>query len=109
VGQGAAVLLGAFPYQLVGGERNWAAFEKEQQIMKERGARVQVLVPLNLDGYLFSGSWKSGYQAQIRRRLAADFTQIDADSARFDAEVERLIRALRADEGAREKPPKGKL
>lgn len=87
------------------------AFEKEQQIMKERGAKAQVLVPLNLDGYLFSDKCNSkhGYQAQIRRRLAADFTQIGTDSTKFDAEVERLIRALRADEGAREKPPKGKL
>ncbi len=50
------------------------AFEKEQQLMKDRGAKVQVLVPLNLDGYMFSDEWKSGYQAQVRRRLAADFT-----------------------------------
>jgi len=75
----------------------------------KRGTKIQVLVPLNLDGYLFSDKWKSGYQAQIRRRLAADFTQIGTNSAKSDAEVERLIRALRADEGAREKPPKGKL
>jgi hypothetical protein len=67
------------------------------------------LVPLNLDGYLFSDKWKSGYQAQIRRRLAPDFTQSGINSARFETEVERLIRALRADEGAREKPTQAKL
>ena len=55
------------------------AFEKEQQLMKDRGVKVQVLVPLNLDGHLFSDKWKSGYQAQIRRRLAADFTEIGAE------------------------------
>lgn len=87
------------------------AFEKEQHLMKQRRAKAQVLVPLNLDGYLFSDECNSkhGYQAHIRRRLAADFTQIGTDSTKFDAEVERLIRALRADEGAREKPPKARL
>jgi hypothetical protein len=85
------------------------AFEKEQQLMKEREAKVQVLVPLNLDGYLFSNKWKSGYQAQVRRRLAADFTEIGTDARKFDEQIERLIKALRADEGAREKPPKPRL
>lgn len=85
------------------------AFEKEQQLMKDReGTKVQVLVPLNLDGYLFSDKWQSGYQAQVRRRLAADFTEA-SDAGKFDEQVERLIRALRADEGAREKPPKQRL
>ena len=81
------------------------AFEKEQQLMNERGTKVQAIIPLNLDGYLFSDKWASGYQAQIRRRLAADFTE----KANFDDQVERLIRALRADAGARENPPVPKL
>ena len=49
----------------------------------KRGTKIQVLVPLNLDGYLLSAKWKSGYQAQIRRRLAADFTESGTDSAKF--------------------------
>jgi len=102
------------------------AFEKEQQLMAGRGlikerrelmnasrlqkdnVKVHVLVPLNLDNFLFSDKWQSGYQAQVRRRLAADFTD-STDTTKFDLQVERLIRALRADEGARERPPTQKL
>jgi len=85
------------------------AFAKEQQLRKERGVKVQVLVPLNLDGYFFSDKWKSGYEDEVRRRMAADFTKSSTDKAKFDEQVKRLIRALRPDEGTREKPPKGKL
>ena len=84
------------------------AFEKEQQLMKDRRQKVQVLVPLNLDGYLFSDKWKSGYQPQIKRRLAADFTQL-GDAKKFAEQVEKLIQALRADDGSRERPPKRRL
>jgi hypothetical protein len=85
------------------------ALEKEQQLTKQRGTKVQALVPLNLDGYLFSDEWESGYRAQIRRRLAADFTAWDKGSGKFNREIETVIRALRAGEGAREAPPTPKL
>jgi hypothetical protein len=49
------------------------ALEKEQQLSKERGTKVQVIIPVNLYGYLLGDTWLSGYRAQIRRRLAADF------------------------------------
>lgn len=49
------------------------ALAKEQQLTKERGHKVRALIPLNLDGYLFSG-WESGFASEVKRRLAADFT-----------------------------------
>ena len=85
------------------------AFEKEDQLTKRAGTKVQVLVPLNLDGYLFSERWESGFSAQIRSRLAADFSGWEKDNKKFEFEVERLIRALRADSRARELPPNPRL
>jgi hypothetical protein len=83
--------------------------EKEDELTRTRGAKVQVLVPLNLDGYIFSDQWKSSYRAEIRRRLAADFTGWGADRAKFEEQVENVILALLADAAAPEAPPERKL
>jgi hypothetical protein len=82
---------------------------KEQQLAKERGHKVHALIPLNLDGYLFTGKWQSGMQTQVRNRLAADFTGWEGNNAKFEEQMGSVIKALRADAGAREQPPKPRL
>jgi hypothetical protein len=85
------------------------AFEKEQKLTKDRGSKVQAIIPLDLDGYLFGDAWQSGYSAQIRRRLAADFRGWEQEPAKFEQGVQSVIRALRADEHVRQQPPVPKL
>jgi hypothetical protein len=92
----------------VDGEIN-RVLQKEAQIMKERGKKVLALIPLNLDGILFSADYQSGKKAEITSRIAANFVRRQKDHALFDRELEKVIRALRTGEGDREKPPPAKL
>jgi hypothetical protein len=92
----------------VDGEIN-RAFQKEAHLMKERGKKVLALIPLNLDGFLFSAQYQSGKKAEIVSRVAADFTAWKIDDDKFNAQLEKVIQALRADGGARGVAPKGRL
>ena len=67
------------------------------------------LIPLNLDGFLFSGDWHSGWKDQVQSQLAADFTDWEKDGEKFEREFEEVVQALRADDAAREKPPNSLL
>ena len=74
---------------------------------RERREDRLIIIPLNLDGYLFE--WSDGLASDLTSRLAADFTGWEHDNAKFEEQFERVVRALRTDEGARETAPAPKL
>jgi hypothetical protein len=86
----------------VDGEIN-RAFQKEAQIMKERGKKVLALISLNLDGFLFSTDYRSGKKAEIKSRVAANFVGWEKDHALFDREMEKVVRVLQTKGGGRAK------
>jgi uncharacterized protein YjbI with pentapeptide repeats len=83
-------------------------FQKEQRIMKERKEKVLALIPLDLDGFLFS-DWTSAKKAQVTERLAADFQGWKSDHDKFEQQIEKVVKALRTGDGGRREPPEPKL
>jgi hypothetical protein len=67
------------------------AFEKEQELQRDRGEKVLCVVPLDLDGYLFE--WTDGKATKLKERVAANFK--DRRAKQFDKQMERLVAALR--------------
>ena len=80
------------------------AFDKEQRLWKEHEKEVLVIIPLNLDNYIWSGDWKSGLATEVKARVAANFAGWEYDNKKFDEQFERLLKALRTD-GGKDPPP----
>ena len=85
------------------------AFQKEAQLMEERGKKVLALIPLNLDGYLFSEEYQSGKKSEINGRMAGNFAGWERDDVLFERELRKVVRALKTNDTGREKPPASKL
>ncbi len=82
-----------------------SAFEKEQGLMKEREEKIGVLIPLDLDGFVFSKKWTRDYKKQVQSRSVACFKEWEQNSSAYQSELKKLVAAMRADDGAREQPP----
>ena len=85
------------------------AFDKERNIMHDRGKKVLALIPLDLDNHMFNGDWQSGKKRQILSRLAADFSGWENDNAKYERAFESLVKALKVNDQTRDLPPSSKL
>jgi TIR domain-containing protein/pentapeptide repeat protein len=83
------------------------AFKKEMELKKDRGASVLAIIPLDLDGHFMS--WDHPHAAALQKRMAADFTDWASDSGKFEQQFERVVEALRTDDGGREPAPEPQL
>jgi hypothetical protein len=70
------------------------AFEKERLLMKERGEKVLVLVPLGLDGFLFK-EWRSAKRRQVLSRKCVNFVGWRSNRPRLRNSITALLAALR--------------
>jgi hypothetical protein len=79
-------------------DRKGVLNEIEETLAREsRDGGAAYLIPIRLDGYVFSG-WappNPDTAQSVRDRVVADFEGADADPAKFDAGVRKLIAALK--------------
>ncbi|MBM84213.1 MAG: hypothetical protein CMJ78_26970 [Planctomycetaceae bacterium] len=68
--------------------------ELETQIKKQTRKSAQILFPLNLDGFMFSGDWKYKNEKQIAR-ISADFTGWRRNHTKFNEEIDKLAKGLK--------------
>jgi len=69
-------------------------FAKERQHMRASGKKSIALIPLDLDGYMFSEEWQSAKKEDVHARLAANFVDWRSELKAFDRGIERVIDAL---------------
>lgn len=91
--------------------RGYADKEIKDSFRKERNPAASVqrnvlrMIPLNLDGFMFSDDWQSEHRQQVRNAVAADFTKWQTDQIEFERQVNRVVTALRTIGSSPSSPP----
>ncbi len=65
--------------------------KKERELFKERGQRINLLIPITIDDYVFS--WNGAKGEEVRRYVIGDFKQWQ-DETKFEKALNDLIHAL---------------
>ena len=72
------------------------AFEKERKWMLKHRKKAAILIPLNIDGYLFSHECDNPMKDEITKRLAAEFVGWENSQELFNNSVSEVVKALHA-------------
>ena len=81
------------------------AVQKEEQLWKKYNKKTLAIIPLDLDNYIHQ--WESGKVSILTECYIANFQGWEPDKAeQFEGVLESVVKALKADEGGRERPPK---
>lgn len=70
-------------------------FAKEAKLWKECQEEGLVLIPLNLDGYMFS--WDGAVANRLTDRLAPSFVGWKSGLSEYQIEINQIIKALKID------------
>lgn len=71
--------------------------DREQQLKKETGQELKLLLPLTLDGFLFGGDAKGKQDKAIAARVVADFNGWRRNDTKFHEVLPKVLLALGAD------------
>ena len=77
------------------------ALQKEERLWKERREKVLAIIPVDLDGYVFS--WDGGKAGMVTSRVIGDFKNWK-DNDKFEEAFKELLKALRAPESKEPAP-----
>ncbi len=68
--------------------------EKERGLSKERGKRINLLIPITIDDFIIQ--WDGAKGAEVRRYVVGDFKEWE-DDAKFEKALNDLVHALNVD------------
>ena len=69
-----------------------AALIKEEQLNRTYGRKASALIPLNLDGFVYT--WNGPKASYLQSRYILDFSDWQSDQEKFSSALARLVEAL---------------
>jgi uncharacterized protein YjbI with pentapeptide repeats len=78
------------------------ALQREERLWRERRQSVNLLIPVDLDGHLFSPACTYHRGGDLRYRVAHQFASWNTDPENYSSALARLVLALRANRPSRE-------